>query len=236
VAAAPGEDLAQDYGGNLWGSKVCPERKEGPIPASTTWASTDTVAYGYDNADQLTSVTDFNGHQITITPNADGLPSSQTLGSTGDTVNYTYDAADALSAITLQNSSSTLQSFTYSDAPDGEILSETDVPSSPNSSASYSYDPQGRVTSMTPGSGSALNYGFDAGGNLTTLPTGATGTYDHAGELTSAALSGTTTTYTYNPDGERLTANQGSATIASAAWNGAGQLTSYSGLTGKPRT
>ena len=199
-----------------------------PLPASATWATTDTAAYGYDKADQLTSATDFNGHQITITPNADGLPSSETLGSTGDTISYTYDPAGAPSAIALKNASSTVQSFTYSDAPDGEILSETDVPSSSRSPATYTYDAQGRVTSMTPGSGSTLNYGIDAAGNATTLPTGATGTYDHEGELTSAAQSGTTTAYGYDADGQRLTAKQGSATIASDTWNGAGQLTSYS--------
>jgi hypothetical protein len=48
---------------------------------------------------------------------------------------------------------------------------------------------------MTPGTGSALNYG--PSGNLTTLPTGAAGTYDHASELTSGSLSGTTTNFTY---------------------------------------
>jgi RHS repeat-associated protein len=200
-----------------------------PLPASATWATTSTVGYGYDHADRLTSVTDFTGSQIAITPNADGLPSAQTLGSTGDTVNYTYDSAGAPSSIAIKNATSTLQSFSYSDAPDGGILSETDVPSSASSPASYTYDAQGRLTSMTPGSGPALNYGFDAAGNLTTLPTGATATYDHAGELTSAALSGTTTNYAYNADGERLTAKQGSATIASGTWNGAGQLTSYAG-------
>ena len=81
---------------------------------------------------------------------------------------------------------------------------------------------------MTPGTGTTLSYGFDASGNLTTLPTGATGTYDNAGELTSAALSGTTTSYTYNADGERLTAHPGRDHTGSGTWNGAGQLTSYS--------
>ena len=42
----------------------------------------------------LTSVTDFNGHQITITNTADGLPGSETLGSTGDTITTTYDPTD----------------------------------------------------------------------------------------------------------------------------------------------
>ena len=48
------------------------------------------------------------------------------------------------------------------------------------------------------------------------------------GELTSSALSGTTTSYTYNTDGQRLTAKQGSTTIVSDSWNGADELTSYS--------
>jgi RHS repeat-associated protein len=173
-------------------------------------------------------VTDFNGHQITIGSTADGEPKSQTLGSSGDTITTSYDPIGSQSAITLKNSSSTQQSFTYSDAPSGNILSETDTPTSPQSPAGYTYDAQGRVTSMTPGSGSANNYGFDASSNLTTLPTGATGTYNNAGELTSSTLSGTTTNYTYNADGEQLTATQGSATLSSGTWNGAGQLTAYS--------
>lgn len=194
---------------------------------SASWATTSTVSYGYDNANNLTSVTDFNGHQIAITPDDDGLPSAETLGSTGDTLSYTYDPTDFPSAITLKNTSATLESFTYSDAPAGNILAETDVPASSGSPADYGYDPQGRVTSMTPGTGTALDYGFDASGNLTTLPTGAAGTYDHDSDLTSSALSGTTTSYTYNADGQRLTSAQGSTTLTSATWNGAAELTSY---------
>ena len=198
-----------------------------PLPATATWATTDTVSYGYDHADNLTSVTDFNSHQISMTPNADSLPSSETLGSSGDTIATTYDPTDTPSAVTLKNSSSTLQSFTYSDAPAGNILSETDTPSTSQSPADYTYDAQDRVTSMTPGTSSTRNYGFDASGNLTTLPAGAAGTYDNDSELTSSVLSGTTTSYTYNADGQRLTTKQGSTTITSAAWNGASQLTSY---------
>jgi RHS repeat-associated protein len=40
-------------------------------------------------------------------------------------------------------------------------------------------------------------------------------------------LSGTTTTYTYNADEQRLAAKQGGSTVASATWNGAGELTAY---------
>jgi len=198
-----------------------------PLPPSATWAASGTVSYGYDNADRLTSVTDFNGNKITVADTADGLPSSESLGSTGDTVTTGYDNTDSPSAITLKNSSSTLQSFAYAEAPSGNILSETDTPSSPTSPATYSFDPQGRITSMAPGAGSQLNYGFDASSNLTALPSGATGTYDHAGELTSSALSGATTNYTYNADGGRLAATQSGTTLATGTWNGARQLTSY---------
>jgi RHS repeat-associated protein len=199
-----------------------------PLPGSANWATTDTVGYGYDNADLLTSVTDFNNKTISISNTADGLPYSETLGSSGDSIATTYDPTDSPSAIDLESGSTTLLGFSYSDAPSGAILAETDTPSSPKSPADYTYDSQSRVTSMTPGSGSTLNYGFDASSNLTTLPAGATGTYDHAGELTSSVLSGTTTSYTYNADGEQLSAKQGSTTIASGTWNGAGELTSYS--------
>jgi RHS repeat-associated protein len=198
-----------------------------PLPSTATWATTDTVAYGYDNADELTSVTDFNGHQISIGNTADGLPNSVGLGSSGDTLATTYDSTDSPSEIALKNSSSTLQSFTYSDSPAGTILSETDTPSSSGSPADYTYDARGQVTSMTPGSGSANDYGFDASDNLTTLPTGASGNYNDAGELTSSALSGTTTDYTYNADGEQLSSTQGSTTESSGTWNGAGQLGTY---------
>ena len=192
-----------------------------PLPASATWASTSAVANGYDHAGLLTSVTDFNGKTIAITDTADGKPSSATLGATGDTIATTYDNAGVPSAIALKNSTTTLQSFTYADAPAGNILSETDIPTSAQSPAVYTYDGKGRVTSMTPGSGSALGYGFDPSGNLTTLPSGGAATYDKAGELTSSALSGTTTSYTYNADGQRLAATHGSTTMGSGTWNGA---------------
>ena len=202
-----------------------------PLPSTVGWATSNAVTYGYDKADLLTSVTDFNGNKITIGNTADGLPSTENLGSTADTTTASYDNTDSASSITLQNANSTLEAFNYATAPSGNIVSETDTPSSSQSSAAYTYDGQGRVTSMAPGSGSTLNYGFDASGNLTTLPTGGTGTYDDAGELTSSSLPGSTTDYAYNADGERLTATQGNATVSASTWNGAGQLTAYDNAT-----
>ena len=128
-----------------------------PLGAGATWATTDTVAYAYDNASELNSVTDFNSHAVSVGSTADGLANSLSLGGSGDTITTTYDPADAPSAITLGNGS-TLQSFSYSDVPSGAISSETATPTSSLTPASYTYDSQNRVTQMTPGSGSALPY------------------------------------------------------------------------------
>jgi YD repeat-containing protein len=70
-----------------------------PLPGSANWATTDTVGYGYDNADLLSSVTDFNNKTISISNTADGLPYEETLGSSGDSIATTYDATDSPSAI-----------------------------------------------------------------------------------------------------------------------------------------
>ena len=121
----------------------------------------------------------------------------------------------------------TLQEFAYSDVPSGAVASETDTPSGSLSPADYTYNAQSQVTQDTPGSGSANTYVEDASGNLTTLPNGASGTYDDASELTSAVKSGTTTSYTYDASGNRLEASVlGSATVT-ATYNGAGEVTGY---------
>ena len=197
-----------------------------PLPSSATWATSKSVSFAYDSASRLTGVTDFTGNKVTITSNADGLITKQALGTTGDTISTAYSATDTPSAITLATSSSTLQSFTYTDAPAGNITAESDSPASPNASASYNYDPLGRVTSATYGSNGAEGYSYDQSGNLLALPGGATGTYNDAGELTSSSGS-TATGYTYSASGERLTATQGSTTEATASWNGDQELTGY---------
>ncbi len=196
-----------------------------PLGGGATWANTDMVTYGYDAASELTSVTDFNGNTSVVSNTADGHPSALSLGASGDTIDTAYAANDAPSSITLTNGS-TLQEFAYSNVPSGAIASETDTPSSALSPADYTYDAAGRVTTMTPGSGT-LTYGEDASSNLTTLPTGATGTYDHASELTSSVLSGTTTTNTFDASGNRTQQSVGGTATVTASYNGAAQLTGY---------
>ena len=199
-----------------------------PLPASATWATSPTVSYGYDAAGLLTSVTDFNGKKITIASNNNGEPATETLAATGDTITTDYDQTGSPSAINLKNGTTTLLGFSYAEAPSGSVLTETDTPSSSQPTTTYTYDSLGRVTSTTQGTAPTAHYLFDNSGNLTTTPTGAAGSYDFAGELTSATAAGTTTNYTYDADGQQLSAKQGTTTLSSGTWDGAGDLTSFS--------
>jgi YD repeat-containing protein len=80
-----------------------------PLPASATWASSDTVTLSYHDPGNVSAVTDFNGNQLAITDTRDNLPAAVTLGSTGDTISTTYDATGSPSLISLANGSGTLQ-------------------------------------------------------------------------------------------------------------------------------
>jgi RHS repeat-associated protein len=198
-----------------------------PLPASATWATTNEVTYTYDHASRLGASSDFAGNEIVFSSNADSLPVSITLGATGDTITASYDATDSPSSISLANGSGTLQSFAYSAAPSGDTLSEADTPAGAQSPATFTYDGQDRVASLTTGTSATRAYAFDPSSDLTSLPTGATGTYDNSGELTSSALAGSTTSYAYASNGQRLSATQGTSATASGTWDGAARLTSY---------
>ena len=101
----------------------CPPPRPGP-PATPS-------SYGYDNAGQLTSVTDFNGNTITISNTADGLPelANARLHRRHHRHHLRPDR-HAVGQIALANGSATLLRSAYADAPSGDIASETDTPSS----------------------------------------------------------------------------------------------------------
>jgi RHS repeat-associated protein len=199
-----------------------------PLPAAATWATSSTVAYGYDNAGALISVTDLKGSKTTITPTRDGQTSAVFLGTTGDSLNYAYGQDGSLSSIALKDGGgTTLQSFGYADAPGGEILNETDTPVVTGPSASYSYDGKGRLTSAVPGTGSPASYSYDSSGNLLTLPGAASASYGDNGALAASTLSGVTASFAFDADGNRTGSTQGGVANSSGTWNGADQLTAY---------
>ena len=65
----PGPQGQADSNGDITGIAY-------PLGSGASWASTDTISYGYDNASELNSVTDFNGNLVSISNSADGLASA----------------------------------------------------------------------------------------------------------------------------------------------------------------
>jgi RHS repeat-associated protein len=194
---------------------------------SPSWATTNTIGYAYDDASLLTTVTDFSGQTFTIANTADGLPNSISLGGSGDTIATSYDQTDSPSQINLNNSGGTLLGFGYTNTPAGTTAEETRTPTSSASPRDYDFDPQGRIKQMTVHAGTPTTYGFDASSNPTTLPTAASASYDNASEVTSSTLASTTTSYSYDPAGNRTQTSIGGVTQTSGSYNGADELTGY---------
>jgi RHS repeat-associated protein len=170
------------------------------------------ATYGYDAADQLTSITyslPAAGYaaapNVTYGYDADGHRTSMTDG-TGNT-SYTYDTLARLQSTT--NGGGSVTSYNYD--LDNEVTSIT-YPGS--HTVTQVWDGAGRESSVTDWLSHTTNFSYDAGGNLQTeaLPntTTVSSTYDPAGNLltTKDALNTTplspfaSFTYTYNADSQ----------------------------------
>ncbi|MBX6354113.1 MAG: DNRLRE domain-containing protein, partial [Thermoflavifilum sp.] len=137
-----------------------------PLGAVTTYTVND---FGDE-----TSVTDPNGHTLTMTFDADHQLLSQSSSEANLKVQYTYDGDGNVRQITETSADG---STTYA-------------------SEKYAYDGLDQLTSYTDALGHVTQYQYDADGNLiqTTLPDGhAVGaTYDNAGRKLSDTVDGAT--------------------------------------------
>lgn len=228
----------------------------GRLTSQTSGAGQKT-GYGYDLADQVTSI----AYPKALTALAVGGTGGQTQVATG-TVTRTYDGEGNLASVTdwLNNKTS----FGYDS--DAHLTSVT-RPSTKN--ASYVYDNNDGLTSVadagtttnlgrtadellkssTVGT-TATNYGLDGGQRLTaagsllykydaadnltqTNPTSGgaiTQSFDAANELANTKQ-GTTTTnsYAYDASGQRLTGTPSSGAKTTLTWDQAGELAAYNG-------
>lgn len=167
-------------------------RENGGAVASTT--------YGYDAHGRLASQTDGRVNTVTAyTYNAADQVTQVNAG--GMITGYTYNALGQITTETLPGSGRTI---TRSYLPTGEVTGEGGTAAYP---VSYTYDPQGRRTSMTTSSGTTTWSYDNQRGWLTgkTDADGKTVSYTHtaAGRLSSRAWArGITTSYAYNGAGE----------------------------------
>ncbi len=199
---------------------------DGRLTAATAPGGTDTFTYNGNG--ELKSASGPSGTS-SFSYNADGLVSSETdaAGTTG----YTYDSADRLATETDPLTGATLSYGYNADSLPGSIGYSVGGAAGPVQT--FGYDSLQRLTSDTvkSASGSVLasqTYGYDANGNLTSQTTGGLMTaattnygYDEANRLASATTGGTSTSYSYDGDG-----NLTQAGAASYAYNAQDQVTS----------
>ncbi len=209
-----------------------------------------TTSYGYDDADELTSLTDPAGRVYRFFYDKDRRLKATIYPSTTATFSWTdYNAAGWVTAVynrhgswttlpaTVPSDANPIADYAYMYNIDGEKTQEVRTGGGlATETTSYGYDSLGRLAQVTLPDGTNRSYSFDLDSNRTqiaenTIPV-ASYTYDPSNanspgldELTSVT-GGTTTSYTYNGDGE--TTSIGSSTMT---WDGRGRNTggSFSG-------
>jgi RHS repeat-associated protein len=160
------------------------------------------TTYGYDAANQQTSITDPLGDVRTTAYDADGHVTSVT-DPLGHATSKGYDA-------------------------DGRLTTVTDPL---GNTTTFGYDPDGRPTTLKDANGHTWKTTYDADGNRISrtdpLNRTTTNSYDAADELTGVTdPSGKTTSYGYDPDGRRTSANYPGGTSATYEYDADGRLTS----------
>jgi RHS repeat-associated protein len=148
------------------------------------------TSYAHDPLGHLTSVTDPLLRATTFSFDAVGNVKSKASpgGSCGASpsgcTTYTYDAADELKTISYSDGTTpNVTGLTYD--PNGRRTGMTDG----TGTSSYVWDSLGRLKQSTDGAGKTVKYGYDLKGQVTsiTYPSGAdhvvTRTYDDAGRL-----------------------------------------------------
>ncbi|MHB1059638.1 MAG: putative Ig domain-containing protein, partial [Rhodanobacter sp.] len=199
----------------------------------------DTLIFGYDGAGQLTSLS------------VQEVPPGQGAAVTRQQVGYAYDAQGRLSTVTT-----TLASDTHADgavyvtsyAYDGSSDRIASVSQSDGTVAGYTYaaDANGsyRVATITTGMGAAaqtLTLGYDLAADTTTI-TDALGqawtyTYNAAGQLTQVTAptvdgSSPTTRYSYDGNGNLLTATDADGGVTRYRYDDRGNRLSVEDATG----
>jgi RHS repeat-associated protein len=207
------------------------------LTATTFPASTGSVeSRVYDRAGRLTEVATTQGttvvarHARTLDPAGNPLSKTTTRGLTGTTETYQYDSADRLAKVCFVVSCATaVSSIAYAYDGVGNRSTETRTGTFPTT-MTYTYDAADQLTgtsvtnALTPLTGPVnTTYANDANGRQTAAGsrTFAWGLDDLLSSTTSAS---TTTAYTYDGAGRRLSEATNGTVGTRYAWDLAGDL------------
>jgi RHS repeat-associated protein len=207
------------------GSRLASQTVTGPAPLGsvTTTYAYDAVGnrismsgpdgqtlYGYDSRSRLTSLTDPSGGIFKF-----GYDSASRLISlarpNGVTDSLTYNADGQLTSETSSLGASTVAQLSQSYDTAAHIASRTDS----SGTTSYTHDPDGQLTGVTPPSQAAQSYNYDAGGNRIASPGSPAGTLAYGAN--NQLLSDANYVYSYSNEGDR-TAQTNKVTGASTKY------------------
>jgi RHS repeat-associated protein len=204
---------------------------------------------GVAGATYCTSTTDPDGHTTVDYLTARDLPAqevkpghttsyhydladnlAQSIDAAGRTTTMTYDAANELVGVSYSDGAT--HGVAYSYDADGRRTSMTDG----TGTTTYAYDADSRYASVTGGNGAVVGYTYDGAGDITTLtyPSGHTvvNGYDGAGRLTSVRdWAGHTTGFQYNADNNLTNTTYPNGDAVTATYDPADRMTATA-LTG----
>ncbi len=175
-----------------------------------------TTGYAYDTLNRLTDVTNSAGGSFHYVLKPDGKRASVTVSGAssgnGET-DYTYDDDGRLTQEsgglggTIQYVYET-DGAGHNDSVGNRLQKIVSGAASGNGTTSYSYDANERITSES-GPGGTVMHSYDADGRETTL-NGQTAVYDAENHLVSV---GSTTSYIYDADGNRVSQTTSAGTV-----------------------
>jgi RHS repeat-associated protein len=193
------------------------------------------TSYQYDKLNQLTKVTNAQAKAISFFYDPDGNL-TQVKDERNATPSNTFFAYNNMNLVSTRTDPlSHVESFSYDDM--GNPTFWTDRKSQVTE---FQYDPLNRVKFAgfkRTGTNhityeSTINYSYDAGGRLTGIADNTTGAgtvtrgFNDLDQLISEiSINSTAITYTYNPDGTRLTMTVPGQNQVTYGYNAAGQLT-----------
>jgi RHS repeat-associated protein len=215
----------------------------------STYPDGTTITAAYNDDEEPTSLT--VGTQTTnLDYDAAGrLVTTANPSSNGYTETRTYDRAGRLTTLSNDNGSTVLSRFTRTLDPAGNPTLVATLRGSTTNSVAYTYDARERLTKACygaitcTGASTYLAYGYDKNSNLTTedrvgsVPNPASWilTYNSADQLTSRTDGTNTISYTYDANGDQVTAGTATYTynladqLTSAAQSGATTAFTYDG-------
>ena len=182
-------------------------------------------SFTYNSQNLPTTIAEPYG-TLTISYGVDGNV-TKLVDQTGFTTNYVYDAVGRVSELT-GGSGDLIESYSYN--PAGNVISET---KGNGTSTTYQYNADGDITEITnlaPGGSvnSQMTYAYNSVGEVTSQTTGGVTTnytYDADGELISAVAAGDSIEYAYDPDGNRTSVTE-NGVVTNYASNDVNEYTS----------